>query len=88
MRLSPSILGFPNLQVRRVYMHTISSYLGGHAVTLVGYGTLNGEKYWTTKYSWNEEWGNEGHFLIARGTNECGVESGMSAGLVSASSVV
>merc|ERR1712045_963610 len=71
-----------------VYKHTTSSYLGGHAVMLTGYGELNGEKYWKIKNSWNEQWGNAGHFLIARGTNECGVESGMSAGLVSASTVV
>jgi len=71
-----------------VYKHTSGSYLGGHAVTLVGYGELNGEKYWKIKNSWNEEWGNGGHFLIARGTNECGVEQSISAGKVSASTVV
>jgi len=71
-----------------VYKHTTSSYLGGHAVTLVGYGELNGEKYWKIKNSWNEQWGNGGHFLIARGSNECGIESSVSAGAVSASTVV
>jgi len=71
-----------------VYKHTSGSYLGGHAVTLVGYGELNGEKYWKIKNSWNEQWGNNGHFLIARGNSECGIESGGGAGLVSASTVV
>merc|ERR1712087_1000326 len=71
-----------------VYKHTTSSRLGGHAVTLVGYGELNGEKYWKIKNSWNEQWGNGGHFLIARGTDECGGESSVSAGSVSASTVV
>jgi cathepsin B len=71
-----------------VYKHTSGSYLGGHAVTLVGYGELNGEKYWKIKNSWNEQWGNNGHFLIARGTGECGIESGGSAGTVSAATVV
>jgi cathepsin B len=65
-----------------------SSFLGGHAVTLVGYGVENGEKYWKIKNSWNEEWGNGGHFLIKRGTNECGIESSVSAGTVSATTVV
>jgi cathepsin B len=71
-----------------VYKHTSGSYLGGHAVTLVGYGELNGEKYWKIKNSWNEEWGDNGHFLIARGSDECGIESSVSAGMVSASTVV
>jgi len=71
-----------------VYKHTSGSYLGGHAVTLVGYGELSGEKYWKIKNSWNEDWGNGGHFLIARGSDECGIESSVSAGKVSASTVV
>jgi len=71
-----------------VYKHRSGSMLGGHAVTLVGYGELNGEKYWKIKNSWNEQWGDNGHFLIARGSNECGIESSVSAGKVSASTVV
>jgi len=66
-----------------VYHAVSTNYLGGHAVTLVGYGTLNGEKYWKIKNSWNEQWGAGGHFLIRRGTDECGIESSVSAGLVS-----
>jgi len=65
-----------------VYHATTSDYLGGHAVTMVGYGTLNGEKYWKIKNSWNEQWGDNGHFLIRRGTDECGIESQVSAGIV------
>merc|ERR1712187_935846 len=68
-----------------VYKRTSSNFLGGHAVTLVGYGTLNGEKYWKIKNSWNEEWGNGGHFLIRRGTDECGIESDVNAGDISVS---
>lgn len=68
-----------------VYHAVSQDYLGGHAVTLVGYGTLNGEKYWKIKNSWNEQWGDNGHFLIRRGVDECGIESGVSAGLVSGS---
>merc|ERR1712019_31497 len=43
-----------------------------------------GEDYWKIKNSWNEEWGDNGHFLIRRGTNECGIESSVSGGLVDA----
>merc|ERR1712048_234256 len=71
-----------------VYKHTSGSFLGGHAVTLVGYGELNGEKYWKIKNSWNEQWGDNGHFLIARGNNECGIEGSVSAGKVDTSTVV
>jgi len=65
-----------------VYHHTSGDRLGGHAVTLVGYGELNGENYWKIKNSWNEEWGDHGHFLIRRGSNECGIESSVSGGMV------
>merc|ERR1712166_1048206 len=65
-----------------------SSYLGGHAVTLVGYGELSGEKYWKIKNSWNEDWGNGGHFLIKRGSDECGIEDSVSGGSVSANTIV
>jgi len=71
-----------------VYKHTSGSFLGGHAVLMVGYGELNGEKYWKIKNSWNEQWGDGGHFLISRGNNECGIEGSVSAGKVSASTVV
>merc|ERR1711957_1113664 len=66
-----------------VYHHVSDDYLGGHAVTLVGYGVLNEEKYWKIKNSWNEQWGDGGHFLITRGTDECGIESSVSAGKIS-----
>ena len=71
-----------------VYTHQTGSYLGGHAVTLVGYGTLDGVDYWKIKNSWNEEWGDNGHFLIKRGVNECGIEASVNAGTFSTSEVV
>jgi cathepsin B len=71
-----------------VYHRTSYNALGGHAVTMVGYGELDGEKYWKIKNSWNEQWGDGGHFLIRRGTNECGIESSVGAGDISASEVV
>jgi C1A family cysteine protease len=63
-----------------VYKHTTGSYLGGHAISIVGYGTLNGEDYWKVKNSWNPTWGDKGYFLIARGVDECGIEDQVVAG--------
>merc|ERR1712187_74321 len=71
-----------------VYKRTSSNALGGHAVTLVGYGTLDGTDYWKVKNSWNEEWGDNGHFLIVRAKNECGIESNVNAGTFASSEVV
>ena len=63
-----------------VYTHQTGRALGGHAMTLVGYGTLDGTDYWKIKNSWNEEWGLGGHILMKRGSNECGIESNVNAG--------
>jgi cathepsin B len=58
-----------------VYKHVSGSELGGHAVSVIGYGTESGTDYWLVKNSWNEQWGDNGTFKIVRGTNECGIES-------------
>lgn len=58
-----------------VYSHTSGSALGGHAVKIMGYGTENGSKYWLVANSWNSDWGDKGFFKIARGRDECGIES-------------
>ncbi|GMI18667.1 hypothetical protein TrLO_g4567 [Triparma laevis f. longispina] len=66
-----------------VYQHTsFSKKLGGHAIEIVGYGVEDGTPYWKVKNSWNDSWGDAGYFKILRGSNECGIEGTVSAGLV------
>jgi cathepsin B len=48
---------------------------GGHAVKIVGWGTEDGQDYWLVANSWNTSWGIEGFFKIARGTDQCGIET-------------
>jgi cathepsin B len=64
-----------------VYHHTTGSYLGGHAVRMLGWGTESGVKYWLCANSWNTIWGDQGYFKIRRGNNECGIESTVWAGM-------
>lgn len=71
---------FP-LYMNGVYVKTSETQLGGHDVTILGWGEQNGVKYWMIKNSWNRLWGHHGFFKIRRGTNECGIESDVVAGI-------
>ena len=65
-----------------VYQHVTGSYLGGHAVKIIGWGvTSNNVKYWLIANSWNESWGEKGYFRLLRGVNECGIEGSAATGM-------
>jgi cathepsin B len=64
-----------------VYQHTTGNALGGHAIRILGWGVENGTPYWLVANSWNASWGDKGYFKILRGSNECGIESGVVAGM-------
>ena len=44
-----------------------------HAITVVGYGTDNGQDYWLIKNSWGPNWGENGFIRLKRGVNMCGI---------------
>lgn len=71
-----------------VYKYIKGDYLGGHAVKLMGWGTEDGVNYWLIANSWNRSWGEDGYFKIARGTNECGIEEDVVAGMPSTKNLV
>lgn len=64
-----------------VYQHTTGEELGGHAIKILGWGVEDGTDYWLVANSWNEDWGDKGFFKILRGSDECGIESGIVAGI-------
>ena len=64
-----------------VYQHTSGGILGGHAIKILGWGEENGSPYWLVANSWNPDWGLHGYFKILRGSNECGIEDQVVAGL-------
>jgi len=47
---------------------------GGHALTVIGYGTQSGSKYWHVQNSWGVYWGSNGFAKFLRGANLAGIE--------------
>ncbi|OCT95097.1 tubulointerstitial nephritis antigen-like [Xenopus laevis] len=53
---------------------------GTHSVKITGWGEERGRdgqthKYWLAANSWGRDWGEDGYFRIARGDNECEIET-------------
>ncbi|KAK9505525.1 hypothetical protein O3M35_009561 [Rhynocoris fuscipes] len=69
------------LTYKQVYKHVAGKALGGHAIRILGWGEENSTPYWIIANSWNTDWGDNGYFKILRGSDECGIESGVSAGI-------
>lgn len=44
-----------------------------HAVSVVGYGVSNNEKFWIIKNSYGQGWGDNGFIKIKRGVNFCNI---------------
>jgi C1A family cysteine protease len=69
---------------RGVFTTKSTTYIGAHAVKIVGWGTDGGMDYWAVANSWNEEWGEKGRFRIQRGIDVLSIESGVVAGTMDA----
>jgi hypothetical protein len=69
--------GSASVAANSVYPRSTGSttVIGGHAMEIVGYGTLAGVPYWQMKNSWGATWGDAGYMKIRRGVNQGGIES-------------
>ncbi|XP_051868693.1 cathepsin B [Pristis pectinata] len=64
-----------------VYQHKVGEAVGGHAIKILGWGEEDGTPYWLIANSWNTDWGDHGFVKILRGSNECGIEEEVVAGI-------
>ncbi|KAJ3662910.1 hypothetical protein Zmor_007225 [Zophobas morio] len=64
-----------------VYQHVLGELVGGHSIKILGWGEEEGTPYWLVANSWNEDWGDNGFFKILRGSDECGIEEHVLAGM-------
>lgn len=64
-----------------VYQHVHGKVLGGHAIKILGWGVENETPYWLIANSWNSDWGDNGFVKILRGSDHCGIENSVTAGI-------
>jgi len=59
-----------------------ATYLGGHAIKIVGWDhdTPSDLDYWIVQNSWGTSWGIDGFFYIQRGVDMCGIDHDATAG--------
>ncbi|RCN47362.1 papain family cysteine protease [Ancylostoma caninum] len=65
-----------------VYVTAGGLAVGAHAVKIIGWGREKNLDYWLVANSWNSDWGENGYFRILRGSNHCGIEERIVAGLM------
>ncbi|KAK6056665.1 papain family cysteine protease [Cooperia oncophora] len=65
-----------------IYKHSAGSYIGNHAVKIIGWGKENDTPYWIIANSWGKLWGEHGYFRMIRGINDCNIEKWIYAGHV------
>uniref|UniRef100_A0A7I4XTT3 Pept_C1 domain-containing protein n=1 Tax=Haemonchus contortus TaxID=6289 RepID=A0A7I4XTT3_HAECO len=70
-----------------IYKHIAGQLQGYHAVKMIGWGKENGTDYWLIANSWHDDWGEKGFFRTLRGSNHCGIEAIVCAGLVDVNSL-
>lgn len=58
-----------------IYRDTTGAKTLDHAISVVGWGEENGQKYWIARNSWGTFWGEKGWFRIVRGENNLGIEA-------------
>nr|CAD2161355.1 unnamed protein product [Meloidogyne enterolobii] len=62
-----------------VYKRTTNKNPLGHAIRIIGYGTqtCSGkvQPFWLAINSWGKDWGMNGVFMIAQGSDECKIET-------------
>lgn len=54
-----------------VYRHEKGSQVGGHAITVVGWGKQGNTDYWIVQNSWGSWWGQNGFFYMDMDDYDC-----------------